>query len=39
MSLGSYGDDRGATMSVSNYDDDRGATMSLSDNSAVVFSK
>ena len=39
MSLGSYDDDRGATMSVSNYDDDRGATMSLSENSAVVFSK
>jgi hypothetical protein len=39
MSLGSYDDDRGATMSLSNYDDDRGATMSLSENSAVVFSK
>jgi hypothetical protein len=38
MSLGSYDDDRGATMSLSNYDDDRGATMSLSENSAVVFS-
>ena len=39
MSLGSYDDDRGATMSLSSYDDDRGATMSLSENSAVVFSK
>ena len=39
MSLGSYDDDRGATMSLSNYDDDRGATMSLSEHSAVVFSK
>ena len=39
MSLGSYDDDRGATMSLSNYDDDRGATTSLSENSAVVFSK
>ena len=39
MSLGSYDDDRGATMSLSNHDDDRGATMSLSENSAVVFSK
>ena len=39
MSLGSYDDDRGATMSLSNYDDDGGATMSLSENSAVVFSK
>jgi hypothetical protein len=38
MSLGSYDDDRGATMSLSNYDDDRGATMSLSENSAAVFS-
>jgi hypothetical protein len=38
MSLGSYDDDRGATMSLSNYDDDGGATMSLSENSAVVFS-
>ena len=35
MSLGSYDDDRGATMSVSNYDDDRGATMSLSESSSV----
>ena len=38
MSLGSYDDDREATMSLSNYDGDRGATMSLSENSAVVFS-
>ena len=37
MSLGSYDDDRGATMSLSNYDFDRGATMSLSENSALVF--